>query len=174
MTNRQRGGQPGNQNARTHGFYSKAVPPERQQTLNDADKVEGLDQEIALLRSKIALAGENSDDYHELVPGISLLSRLLHTRYKLGYNKYDKNEGAIKFIENIWQNMLPVGMAPDEAYRILHAHVARSKRAPPTLNTVEGNAAASQTPEKNHSMGEIESLAVSKAGGTTKSESASV
>ena len=61
--NRHRGGQPGNHNARTSGFYSKAVPPERRQTLREADEVEGLDQEIALLRSKIALAGENSEDY---------------------------------------------------------------------------------------------------------------
>ncbi|MDO8716921.1 MAG: hypothetical protein Q7J73_08995, partial [Dehalococcoidales bacterium] len=84
--NRHRGGQPGNHNARTNGFYSKAVPPERRHKLDDAAEVRGLDQEIALLRSKIAIAGENSEDYQVLVPGINLLSRLLNTSHKLGYD----------------------------------------------------------------------------------------
>ncbi len=165
MTNRHRGGQPGNQNGRTHGFYSKTVPPGRRQTLREADEVEGLDQEIALLRSKIALAGEKSDDYHDLLPGISLLSRLLCTRYKLGYKKLDKNEKAVEFIDSLWREIMPGGLAPDEAYRILSAHLSRSKGTPP---------AVTKSPEKSHSSGECESPAESSGGGSTKSESASV
>ena len=67
--NRHRGGQPGNHNTRTSGFYSRAVPPGRLHKLEDAAEVRGLDQEIALLRSKIAIAGEKSEDYQVLCPG---------------------------------------------------------------------------------------------------------
>ena len=135
--NRHRGGQPGNHNARTSGFYSKAVPPERLHKLEDAAEVRGLDQEIALLRSKIAIAGENSEDYQVLVPGINLLSRLLNTSHKLGY---DKEEGLKNAIQNVWRQTLPGGLEPVEAYRILSAHLAQQKAAANAIkaNNVEG------------------------------------
>ena len=78
-----RGGQPGNQNASTHGFYSKAVPPELRQKLLEAETVQGLDGEIALLRARISTASEDPSQSTFLLSGISLLSRLLRTREKL-------------------------------------------------------------------------------------------
>ena len=134
---RHRGGQPGNHNARTSGFYSKAVPPERLHKLEDAAEVRGLDQEIALLRSKIAIAGENSEDYQVLVPGINLLSRLLNTSHKLGY---DKEDGLTIAIQNVWNKTLPGGLEPIEAYRILSDYVAQQKAASGDIkaNNVEG------------------------------------
>ena len=47
------GGQPGNQNARKHGFYSKRLPPEQQQELEKALNIKNPYQEIALLRVKL-------------------------------------------------------------------------------------------------------------------------
>ncbi len=72
QSKRRPGGQPGNQNARKHGFYSRSVNPEHRKQLRAAADVEGLDQEIALLRQKIAAAGKDAQDYRVLIPGISL------------------------------------------------------------------------------------------------------
>jgi hypothetical protein len=49
---RKPGGQPGNQNARKHGVYSKVLTPEEQRVLSLAS-IPGIDGEIALLRMKI-------------------------------------------------------------------------------------------------------------------------
>ena len=44
----------GNQNARTHGFYSKSLTPEQQESLVEARKADILAEEIATLRVKLA------------------------------------------------------------------------------------------------------------------------
>jgi hypothetical protein len=46
------GGQPGNQNARKHGFYSQYLTEEEKLALECASDLDGLDQEIAILRVK--------------------------------------------------------------------------------------------------------------------------
>ena len=51
---RHRGGQPGNQNARKHGFYSKAILPEQQALLEEAAELKTLNSELALMRVKLA------------------------------------------------------------------------------------------------------------------------
>ncbi len=124
---RQRGGQPGNQNARTHGFYSKYLPPEVQDELDNAVTVEGLDEEILLLRAKIAVAAKDPAQSAFLLSGISLLSRLLRTREKLGYSKQGGLQQAIfnllnnvpapiaESIKNIWRKegiVIPAGNEP--------------------------------------------------------------
>ena len=48
---RPRGGQPGNQNARKHGYYSSAFIGVGKVNLTQAEQVNGLDDEIALLRA---------------------------------------------------------------------------------------------------------------------------
>ena len=50
---RRRGGQPGNQNAREHGFYAKALTLEEQETLQQALDLNDLVPEIALMRVKL-------------------------------------------------------------------------------------------------------------------------
>ena len=49
---RKPGGQPGNQNARKHGAYSRILSPEEQRLLTVAS-IPGIDAEIALIRSRI-------------------------------------------------------------------------------------------------------------------------
>ena len=51
--NRKRGGQPGNQNARKHGFYSKHLPPEQKQEFDEALRIMHPYQELALIRVRI-------------------------------------------------------------------------------------------------------------------------
>ena len=113
---RHRGGQPGNQNARTHGFYSRAVPPELQEKLKEAGTIKGLDQEIALLRSKIAIFSENSDDPLPLYRGIALLSRLLSTRKKLCYDDEDMEQNVMA---QIWKTYLRQDIDPLTAWDAL-------------------------------------------------------
>jgi len=47
---RNKGAQPGNRNARKHGFYSKVMTRSEKLELQKAVSVEGLGDEIALLR----------------------------------------------------------------------------------------------------------------------------
>lgn len=109
------GGQPGNQNARTHGFYSKSVKPEDRKKLRIAADMKGLDQEIALLRSKISNFAEDPEYYRLILPGTALLSRLLLARQKLGY---DREAGLLDAVANVLKDIiLPPGMTIGEVTR---------------------------------------------------------
>ena len=50
---RRHGGQPANQNARTHGFYADSLTAGEKQHLTKAVDLKGLQPEIALLRVKL-------------------------------------------------------------------------------------------------------------------------
>jgi hypothetical protein len=50
---RKRGAQPGNQNARRHGFYSRNLTPEEAQIFEELSGVRGLGRGIAILSNKI-------------------------------------------------------------------------------------------------------------------------
>ena len=50
---RRRGAPLGNQNARTHGFYSSHAREKDRQSIRDAFQLNGLQEEIALIRLKI-------------------------------------------------------------------------------------------------------------------------
>ena len=50
---RKRGAQPGNQNARKHGFYSKHFTPDQTNQLEASDDLKDLGPEINLLRVKL-------------------------------------------------------------------------------------------------------------------------
>jgi hypothetical protein len=85
---RKGGAQPGNQNARTHGFYSKALTPEQREALRSAAGLDGLDQEIAILRMKIAsILVHDPHNYNVLILALTSLARLLQTKHQL--SKYD-------------------------------------------------------------------------------------
>jgi hypothetical protein len=86
---RQRGAQPGNQNARIHGFYSKKLLDDQKQDFEQAALVEGVDEEIALLRVKIKSVVEHDPENVKLIEqAIKTLARLVMTRYNL--HKDDK------------------------------------------------------------------------------------
>ncbi|MCY4625490.1 MAG: hypothetical protein OXC99_10895 [Chloroflexi bacterium] len=50
---RRSGGQPGNANARKHGFYSSFLLPKERRKLKEASRIEGLDNELSILRYKL-------------------------------------------------------------------------------------------------------------------------
>jgi len=79
-----RGGQKNNQNARTHGFYSRALTEAEQVELEEAGFVEGLDQEIALLRVKLRELVENEPERIDLhLEAANTIARLVRTRYQI-------------------------------------------------------------------------------------------
>ena len=78
---RKRGGQLGNQNARTHGYYSGTLTREQQRALEDAGHLDGLDREIAVRYLKIASILTH-DPYNRRVLKLALssLAHLLYTK----------------------------------------------------------------------------------------------
>lgn len=50
---RRRGGQPGNQNGRTHGYYSKVLSCGQQKLLPTLSGIRGLQQEVEIARTKV-------------------------------------------------------------------------------------------------------------------------
>ncbi len=75
---RKSGGQPGNQNARKHGFYSRRLSPREQADLEEATGMDLLDEEMAVLRVKIGALVENPNvDLKLLLSAFQTLGRML-------------------------------------------------------------------------------------------------
>ena len=74
---RHEGSQPENQNRSVHGFYSKRASPTRQEVMDEAAALEGLDAEIVLLRSKIErleeLDPDNVKAFSDVIGKLSLV-----------------------------------------------------------------------------------------------------
>ena len=67
------------------GFYVTALKEAERVTLQEALQVEGIDQEIALLRVRLLNAIEKEpEDLALMFKGIELLARALATRFRLG------------------------------------------------------------------------------------------
>jgi len=79
-----RGAQEGNQNARKHGFYSKALDEADRLQLDEARGLDGLDEEIAVLRIKLRSVIENDPANVELaLEAANTIARLVRTRYNI-------------------------------------------------------------------------------------------
>ena len=83
---RKRGAQPGNYNARKHGFYSAALSPRTRKVLREAQKVDAkeLAQEIALLRACIfRLQEAEPENLQVLILALRQLSRMVAINFHL-------------------------------------------------------------------------------------------
>ena len=79
-----RGAPKGNKNARKHGFYSKALDEAEKLQLEEASYVEGIDEEIALLRVKLRELVQNQPDRIDLhLEAANTIARLIRTRYQI-------------------------------------------------------------------------------------------
>ena len=80
-TEKNKGGAPkGNQNARKHGFYCKTLTPGQQEMLVKVVSTASLDQEIALMRVKIAsIVAEDPRNTLLLSRAVITLARLLRS-----------------------------------------------------------------------------------------------
>ena len=100
-----RGAPTGNQNARKHGFYSKVLDQAEQLDFELATGVEGIDEEIALLRVKIKSLLEHDPENIKLVmQATTTLARLVRTRYNI--SKED-NKGLKEAIGNVLRDVAP-------------------------------------------------------------------
>ncbi len=106
---RKRGAPKGNQNAQTHGFYSKVMDEAEQLDFELASGVEGFDGEIALLRVKIKSLLENDPE------NIKLLMQATGSLVKLVKAKYnitkEQKQGLKEAIGNVLKDIaIPLGI----------------------------------------------------------------
>ncbi|MFC1987245.1 hypothetical protein ACFLVH_01700 [Chloroflexota bacterium] len=106
---RKRGAPKGNQNARKHGFYSKVLDEVEQLDFELATGVEGIDDEIALLRVKIkSLLESDPENIKLIMQATNTLAKLVRTRYNI--SKEDK-KGLKEAIGNVLRDVaLPLGI----------------------------------------------------------------
>jgi len=106
---RKRGAPKGNQNARKHGFYSKVLDQAEQLDFELATGVEGIDDEIALLRVKIkSILRHSPENIRLIMQATNALARLVKTKYNI--SKEDK-KGLKEAIANVLRDVaLPLGI----------------------------------------------------------------
>ena len=95
---RKRGAPLGNQNARKHGLYSTALSPQQLQKLPAAMKLQGLDNEIAVMRLKIhSILANDPDNDSAIVKAAKVLDRMVRTQCSLGIlKKADKKQFTLR------------------------------------------------------------------------------
>jgi len=106
---RKRGAPKGNQNARKHGFYTRVLDEAEQLDFELASGVEGIDDEIALLRVKIKSILESDPENIKLIMQVTnALERLIRTRYKI---TKEQRKGLKEAIGNVLRDVaLPLGI----------------------------------------------------------------
>jgi len=106
---RKRGAPKGNQNARKHGFYSKVLDEAERLDLELASGVEGIDDEIALLRVKIKSILEHDPENIKLImEATNTLAKLVKTRYNI---TKEQKKGLKEAISNVLRDVaLPLGI----------------------------------------------------------------
>lgn len=104
-----RGGQPGNQNARKHGFYSRVLDEAERLDFELATGVEGIDDEIALLRVKIkSLLEHDPENIKLIMQATNTLAGLVKTSYKMSK---EQRKGLKEAIGNVLRDVaLPLGI----------------------------------------------------------------
>jgi hypothetical protein len=104
-----RGAPRGNQNARKHGFYSHVLDEAEQRDFELATEVEGLDDEIALLRVKIkSIVAHDPENLSLIMQATGTLARLLRTKYNIGKND---RKSLMAAIGNVLKDIaLPLGV----------------------------------------------------------------
>lgn len=88
-------------------FYRDALTEAEQVLLPEAMEMEGLDEEIALLRLKLQQAiMERPEDLDLLIKGVSLLVRAVATQYRLSPKaKDDLMDSVIGVLDGIGQSL---------------------------------------------------------------------
>ena len=116
MGEKKRGALKGNQNARKHGFYSRVLSEAEQQDFEQATAVEGIDDEIALLRVRIkSLVASAPDNIKLIMQATGMLARLLRTKNNIG--KKDR-QGLKEAIGNVLKDIaLPLGIGIGATFR---------------------------------------------------------
>ena len=95
--------------ANAKAFYAQAVSEAEQEALKAARKVEGLEQEIAVLRVRLLSAiREHPNDFPLLVAGVGMLVRAVATQYRLSPKATKDLAGRMKAaLDSLGDQLLP-------------------------------------------------------------------
>jgi hypothetical protein len=106
---RKKGAPKGNQNARKHGFYSKVLDEAERLDFELASGVEGIDDEIALLRVKIkSILEKDPENISLIMQATSALERLVKTRFNI---TKEQRKGLKEAIGNVLKDIaIPLGI----------------------------------------------------------------
>ncbi|OGO20223.1 MAG: hypothetical protein A2Z15_01185 [Chloroflexi bacterium RBG_16_50_11] len=107
---RKKGGQKGNRNAAKPSFYLKIFDEAERFDFADAAGIEGIDEEIALLRLEIkkAISGGDARNLLLLVKAAAALEKLIRTRYQITASQ---RKGLKEAIGNAVRDVLvPLGV----------------------------------------------------------------
>ena len=90
-------------------FYTVALKEAEQAALEDARELEGLDEEIAVLRVKLQTAlSEHPEDYTLLMRGVDLMVRAVSARYRIsGKGEDDLYQSVVGVLKGIGTVLLP-------------------------------------------------------------------
>ena len=85
---RKQGGQPGNQNARKHFFYSPAVEADQVDTVDEALEMRDFSQELALVRVRLlALLRDPNANPDHVIKLFELLCKAMQIQMKYRFGK---------------------------------------------------------------------------------------
>ena len=103
------GAQPRNQNSKTHGFYSQLLDDTEKALIEKAIVVEGIDEEIALLRVKLNQLVVNHPENLELALAVAnTITRMVRTKYNISKEqKKSLKEAITRVITDI---AIPLGV----------------------------------------------------------------
>ena len=106
---RKRGAPKGNQNARKHGFYSRVLDETERLDFELAAGVEGIDDEIALLRVKIkSILEKDPENISLIMQATNTLARLVKTNYNI---TREQRKGLKEAIGNVFKDIaMPLGI----------------------------------------------------------------
>jgi hypothetical protein len=110
IINRKRGAPVGNKNALKHGFYSKIFDGADKRDFEKAAGIEGIDEEIALMRLEIkrAITGGDDTNLKILIRATNALEKLIRTRYLVSAAQ---RQGLKEAIGNVIRDIIvPLGI----------------------------------------------------------------
>ena len=94
-------------------FYASVLEEAERAAFEAAHEIEGLDEEIALLRVKLQTAlAELPEDHELLLKGIGLMVRAVSARYRIsGKAEEDLYQSVVGVLEGLGDVLLPEGQS---------------------------------------------------------------
>ena len=107
---RKRGAPMGNRNALKHGFYARVLDEAEKLDLEAASDVNGIDDEIALLRVKIkSLLEKDPENIRLIMKATNTLAGMVKTRYNISR---EQRQGLREAISNVLKDIaIPLGIS---------------------------------------------------------------
>lgn len=92
-------------------FYAGALNEGEREALPDAERVEGLDQEVALLRLRLRRAlEERPEDFPLMLRGVELLVKAVSARYRLSARaQEDLADSLVGVLNSVSSVLFPEG-----------------------------------------------------------------